>query len=178
MEEKKIIAQGKKVSSEPKKKIFFAEDASSVGSYLWNDIMIPAVKNFISNGITGAVNMMLFGKKTTPTQNGIYRNLTPSVGVSYWKPSTSSAPLISQTRDYNYNSILLSSIAEAEEVLDYLGEIMQEYDRVKIADIYEAVGIKPEPSDFEYGWTSMRGFTHVPFENGYLIKAPKPSLLR
>lgn len=38
-----------------------AEDASNVVDYIWMDVLIPTIKNTISDIITNGVDMMLWG---------------------------------------------------------------------------------------------------------------------
>lgn len=79
---------------------------------------------------------------------------------------------------YNYDEIVLDSYGEAEEVLDKMSEILKEYGMVRVADLYELVGITGSYTDNAYGWTDMRSARSERVRGGgYLIKLPRPQRL-
>ena len=87
--------------------------------------------------------------------------------------NTGAVPHSSRTT-YSYDNIVLESRGDAESVLDSMGEIIDQYGMVKVADLYDLVGLTGSYTDNNYGWTNL-STAHVVRLNdgGYLIKLPR-----
>jgi hypothetical protein len=79
---------------------------------------------------------------------------------------------------YSYDDITLGSRAEAERVLSCMDELMDEYGIVRVADMYDLVGVSGEYTDNHYGWTNIRNAEIVSTRDGYRIKMPRPLPIR
>jgi hypothetical protein len=77
----------------------------------------------------------------------------------------------------NYQDLVLPTQPMAEAVLGNMYELLNEYRMVAVADLYEAAGVTPAPSDNAYGWMSMDGARISKVRDGYLLELPRPSLL-
>lgn len=178
VERKKIepVAKGKtKKKSEVKKfaDIFIAEDVTSVKDYVINDVLIPAAKKAISDIITNGVDMILYGEA-----RGKDRRKDGGSRVSYTK-------YYERDRDrdydrgrsrrsvYDYDDIILDTRREAEEVLGRMDDLIDAYDIVSVADLYDLVGIQGNYTDNKYGWTNLRNAEIRRVRDGYLLKLPK-----
>ena len=51
------------------KTTFFAKTAKEVADYLWNDVLVPAIKKTLADTTINAINMTIFGN-----DRGMYRN--------------------------------------------------------------------------------------------------------
>ena len=74
---------------------------------------------------------------------------------------------------YDYDNIILSSRGEAEDVLMKMDELMDTYGLVRVADLYDLVGITGNYTDNKYGWTNIRNAEIVRVRDGYMIKMPR-----
>lgn len=151
--------------------VFIAEDAREVKSYILLDLLIPRLKDTVVDIITGAVNMLAYGKA------GTHRSTTNASRVSYRsfydkkdEPRTSEA---ARRGSYNFYDITLDSRPEAEEVLDRLDEAIKAYGMVSVGDLYDLVGISGEYTDQKYGWYNLRNASVVRVSDGWLLKMPK-----
>ena len=52
-------------------------------------------------------------------------------------------------------------------------EIMEEYETVRVADLYDLVGITGNYTDNNYGWTNIKNAQVVRVRDGYKIKMPR-----
>ena len=177
--EKKVekVVQGKvKVKKNEMRKltdVFISEDAANVKNYIFMDVLVPAIKKAVSDIITNGVDMILYGesgrsKRNTPSSNVSYRN--------YYDRKRNDDRNYSSARTstgYNYNDITLESRGEAEEVLDRMGELIDLYGQVTVADLYDLVGVTGNYTDNKYGWTNIRNADVVRVRDGYLLKLPK-----
>ena len=143
------------------------EDTPNIKEFIIMDVVIPTVKKTISD----IVDMLLFGgsRGNRRTTNAGY--------VSYDRFSDrrdDRRSSVTQTRTgYSYNDITLDNRAEAEEVLTRMDELMATYGIVRVADLYDLVGISCNYTDNDYGWTNIRNARVVRVHNGYKIELPK-----
>lgn len=151
---------------------FISEDAKNVKSYIFSDVLIPAAKKAISDIVTDGISMILYGgtgrKKGSTVSNVSYR--------SYYDRDSrdryTSEP--SRTRTgYNYDDIILETRGEAEEVIRQMMELVETYDVVSVADLYDLVGMSCQYTDNNYGWTNVRNAEVVRVRDGYMLKLPK-----
>ena len=50
---------------------------------------------------------------------------------------------------------------------------MEEYGTVRVADLYDLVGVTGQYTDNNYGWTNIRNAEIVRVRDGYKIKMPR-----
>ena len=70
--------------------------------------------------------------------------------------------------------IVFDSRSNAEKVLDDLNILMEEYGVVRVADLYDLIGLMPTYTDNNYGWINLTGTSIVRVRHGYEIIMPKP----
>lgn len=153
--------------------VFIQEDVNNVGSYILQDILVPAVKKAISDIVTNGIDMILYGetgrtKKKSPSSNVSYR--------SYYERDRERDcdRYASRNRNsYSYDDIIIDNRGEAEEVLSRMDELIDTYGLASVADFYELVGVTGNYTDNKYGWTDIRNASVVRVRDGYIIKLPK-----
>lgn len=154
------------------KDTFISEDVSNVKSYILMDVLIPAAKKAISDIVRDGIDMILYGD----THRG-----QSSSGASYVSYRSYSDR---DRRDSRYESnrsrtiyepddIILESRVEAEEVLDRMNELIDNYGIVSVADLYDLVGKSCDYTANRYGWTNIRNAEPIRVRDGYLLKMPK-----
>lgn len=161
--------------------IFIADDMEHVKGFIFEDVIIPSIKRAISQGVTGAINMILFGSNVATTGGdefgGKYNQRTP-----YWKYSTNSTPapavrpLVSR---FDTNDIILQSREDAEIVVTELTRYIEEFGFVSVAYLYGLVGITAPPTAYNYGWRDLNTYRIRPTLNGtWALDLPRPVLDR
>lgn len=149
------------------------EDVRNVKSYVIMDVLIPAAKKAISDIVSNGIDMLLYGEPRS-------RRTNSSSYVSYNKYSDR----YSDRRDedysrrslrsgYSHEDILLETRSEAEEVLDNMIALIDQYGQVSVADMYDLVGISGQYTDNKYGWTNLRNARPVRVRDGYILELPK-----
>lgn len=150
---------------------FISEDAKNVKSYVFGEVLIPAIKKAISDIVTDGIDMILYGE----SRRGSKRSTADRVSYrNYYDGGRSSTR---DDRSYtirrSYDDIILDSRGEAEEVLARMDELMDTYGLVRVADLYDLVGITGDYTDNKYGWTNIRNAEVVRVREGYAIKMPR-----
>ena len=149
---------------------FISDDAKNVKSYVLGEVLIPAIKKAISDIVTDGIDMILYGE----SRRGGRRSTADK--VSYRSYSDYSRPRETRsvtTSRYSYDDIILATRGEAEDVLARMDELMDTYGLVRVADLYDLVGITGDYTDNKYGWTSIRTAEIVRVREGYAIKMPR-----
>lgn len=154
--------------------VFISEDISNVKSYILMDVIVPAVKKAIYDLVVGTLDMSLYGGRNKGGKRPISDKVSYidygsasrySDNRSYGKTRTTSG--------YSYDDIIVDSRGEAETVLSRMDELMETYGIVRVADLYDLVGVTGQYTDNNYGWTNIRNAEVVRVRDGYKIKMPR-----
>lgn len=148
--------------------MFISEDAGDVKSYILLDVIIPLIKK----GITETVDMILYGGSGSGSRNGSSK-ISYSSYYDRRDSDRRAAHSTVRTGRYDFDSIVLESRGEAEEVLDRLCELIDTYKVASVADLYDLVGVDFEYTDNKYGWTNLRNAEVMRVRDGYTLKLPK-----
>lgn len=151
--------------------IFLPEDISNIKNYILMDVLVPAIKNTIEDIITNGTRMLLRG------EIGIRKGSSTASSISYnryYDQKRYGDSNSVQTRSgYSYNEIILETRGEAEEILTRMDELIDTYGLVRVADLYDLVGVSGNYTDNKYGWTNIRNAKIVRVRDGYMIELPK-----
>lgn len=157
--------------------VFISEDVANVKNYILLDVLVPSIKKAIYDIVINSLDMTLFGGRgggKRPTADKVsyrdYNGVSRRDDRSYGGSRT--------TTGYSYDDIVLETRGEAEAVLSRMDEIMEEYEIVRVADLYDLVGITGDYTDNKYGWTNIRNAEVVRVRDGYKIKMPRALPIR
>ena len=170
---------------------FIAGNVEDIGSYIVNDVLIPVAKDTLYEVISGSLGMvsgsvetLLFGEKRKSKSS---RDRGRSY-VSYNNYSSrdkedrrdTKREISSRSRArHNFDDIILETRGDAEDVLDHLVDLTQDYDEATVADFYDLVGVTGEYTDRDWGWTDLRSASVTRARaGGYMLNLPKPTLLK
>lgn len=160
--------------------VFISEDVGNIKSYIIMDVLVPTIKRTIADVVMDTIDMLFYGEKgRSRKRSGSSTNATY---VSYRNYSDRDRDRDRDRRDDNYRSrsqysfenIILETKGEADDVLDRLDEILDQYNMVRVADLYDLVGITGEYTDNRYGWTSLSTARVERVRDGYMLKLPNP----
>ena len=168
----KGTAKTKKNEMRKLRDVFISEDVKSVKSYILMDVLVPAIKDAIEDIVTNGIRMVLRGETSARksssaskiSYNRIYDNKRDNDRFA-----RDSSPSIR----YSYDDIVLESRGEAEDVITRMEEIIEEYGFVRVADLYDLVGITGDYTDNKYGWTNIRSAEPVRVRDGYMLRLPR-----
>lgn len=147
------------------KDTIFAEDVNSVKSYLFIDVIIPAIKKAIFETVTNGVDMMLYGEVRGKKRSSYDQ-------VSYRDYSKSDRPYSSRSStSFDLDEISFDNRGDAEAVLDGMTDILNEYDSVSVGDLYDMIGKTAPFTAYRWGWTSIRRATNSAGNSGWSMHA-------
>lgn len=154
---------------------FIPEDVENAGSYILSNMIVPGIRDgffsvlrgildYWSGGVGGPRFTSSSGIRTQKySYNQIYnrRNAGP--------PESSSTP----AQRYAYDDIVVPTIAEAEEVIAALKDIIRVYQVARVADLFDLVGVTGSYTDNNYGWPNLDRAGYQRVSGGYLLTFPK-----
>lgn len=147
----------------------FGKSDGSVTDYLMFEVFIPAAKKTLYDAVTGGLAHIFGdprlasgaqGSRPGYTSYNTVRNRPESRVATRQRGSNQPEDLIVQTR------------SEAEDVLDGLRILVNEFGIATVADYYSLARITPSFTDNKWGWTDLRTANFRPVNGGYLITLP------
>jgi len=180
------VVQKKQSLGSKFKETFAGDDASSVGSYLLFDVIIPQTKNLLSDMVSQGIDRLLFGTSSSRPRrsgNGGSQLVNRTSYSTFSKPGGRTVEgngrreMSQQSRaNHDFSDIILESRGDAEVAIETINMIFESYDVATVADLYAAVGITSDWTDQNFGWVAEEwaeaGVRHV--RAGYLLDVPKP----
>lgn len=170
----------------------------SVGSYVFNQYIIPKSKdlthdllsgafNMLNETIQGAINMGVYGEdKPRQRTTGMTTNYT-----SYYSRPQGSTMAVQSTRPQvqqigqrasnEVKMIWVDTEQDAQNIVQGLADLIQQYGKAKVADLYEMLNPRPQIAfqDYKFGWTDISQISYRKEYTGeqrgrYFIDLPKP----
>lgn len=155
---------------------FLGEDVGSVSSYLIQDVFIPAAKSTMYEMVRGGFEMLIFGE----AKDGSHSRRERGSRVSYDKISYRDERRDMSPRNrarHNFDDVVIESRTEADDVINCLVDLIEDYGFASVADLYDLVGITPNFTDNKYGWDNLRSAKPERVRDGYRLDLPRPTLL-
>ena len=172
---KGAVVTKKKSEINKLKDIFVSEDIKSVKSYILMDVLVPAIKDAIEDIVTNGIRMILRGDTSARRSSSAASKI--SYRDYYDGDRRNNDRFRNETRPvtkYSYDDIILESKGDAEAVLERMGEIIDIYGMVRVADLYDIVGVTGDYTDNKYGWTNISGAKPVRIRDGrYMLDLPR-----
>lgn len=183
-EEQNALAERQKVQKAVKGKVkvkkkkginkladnFISEDVKNVKSYVIMDVLIPSLKKAISDIVTNGIDMILYGET-----RGKKKSATNY--VSYDRFADNRRDDRSRTTSrvrYSIDDIILETKRDVDDVIQGMEQIIDQYGVVRVADLYDLVGITGDYTDNKYGWDDIRTADAVRTRDGdYALRMPK-----
>lgn len=178
------VAKGREVVKKKKLGDFlFASDIKSVFGYIFEDILIPAAKDMLSDLVGGAVNMMLFGDhkgRRSESRDDRSRNYTDYSRYSGRKRDDENdrRPVRGKPTDA-LKEIAFDYRDDAKRVLARLRDQIEDYDDhyATVNDYYQFAGSSSDYTKRKFGWYNLDDVEIVRTRDGFVVDLPKPQVL-
>jgi hypothetical protein len=156
-------------------KTFLVEDSDSIFQYIVMDVLVPAAKNTISDVVTQALQQAFWGGRSAPGSSG-RAGYTSYSKVSTQARSDAGVPRTTLSRQaratHDFSDVILKSRGEAEDVIDALRTLIDQYEMASVGDLYDLLGLTGDFTDAKWGWTDLRNAAVRPVRGGYLLDFP------
>lgn len=150
-----------------------SKDFKGIASFVISDHIIPGIKDIVWKAGKNTLEMLIFGEVSKEKKANSWR----ADYVSYNKYSDrydsrpASRPENKAPR--HYEDLRFETAKEAEEVLDSMQGMIDQYDAVSILALYEMCGINGDYTDNRYGWENLASATVGRDRDGYYLNLPK-----
>jgi len=167
---------------------FGGSDRRSIGEYITESILVPAIKDTLADAVQQGLEFMLFGEaRSTSRRTGrrpgefgtvAYHRMSSRVGRD--DPRDRDRREISRRgrANFDFDEIILSTRVEAEEVIDRMFDLINQYQVATVSDLYDLCNIQSSYTDQKWGWEDFRGAGIQRVTNGYLLDLPRPEPIR
>lgn len=156
--------------------IFISEDVASVKSYIFMDVLVPAIKKAIYDIVTNGVDMFLYGgsgkgKSGASGTKVSYRNFYDQKNGSNQRGSENNRA----HGGFEYDDIVFSNRGEAEAVKQQMQDTINRYGVVTVADLYDMADLSAPYTSQKYGWMNVSSAEAVRTRrgDGYILKLPR-----
>ena len=169
----KVVSGGVKTRDNKARKftdIFISEDAANVKSYIFMDVLVPAIKKAISDIVTDGISMVLYGSTGGNRKSGGGGNKV-SYRSYYDEPRRRDEP-IARSR-FDYDDIIFETRTDAERVRMQMFDTIDRYGYVTVADMYDLADLQAPYTGYKYGWTNIRTSEVQRVRDGYILRLPK-----
>lgn len=155
--------------------IFIVEDIETVGSFVLERVVIPALQRLAVDTINSIARGIFMGEGAIGSGNTGSRS--PANMVSYNSMYDNGAKGTISRRntsgDTRFAELMFDSYGEAQLVLDKMDECLADSGVVTIADMYGFADVSCPYTGNYYGWTNISAAKIVADSDGYWIKMPK-----
>lgn len=151
--------------------IFISEDVGNVKSYIFMDVLVPAIKKAVSDIVRDGIDMILYG---SAKHSGGRSDSKISYRQYYdRKDDRHNVDSTIRTR-FDYDDIAYRTRGDAEAVRVQMEDAIARYGLVTVSDMYD-MSMQPAPyTGNKYGWTSIRTAEVQRTRDGYyILKLPK-----
>lgn len=151
---------------------FFVRDIHEAGEYICRNLIVPKLRSFVDEVITGAVHAVL-GGGSGKSQGGGKTNYDYNARYVPSKSREDYSRYEYDRVDYDFRDITFESRADAENVLDTLHKDLNKYKYVSVADLYDYAGLNyNNRQGRKYGWSDLRSADIVSVRDGWAIRMP------
>jgi hypothetical protein len=155
-------------------KDFVQEDSHTLVEYIVLEVMIPAAKNLVLDMLNKGGERMLYGITRpggrTGRATGFYNyGGTPQAA----RAADPRPPLSRQARSgHKFNEVIINTRGEAEDVLDGLRQLVDQYGSASVSDLYDLLGLTGDFTDNKWGWEDLRRGSVRTIRGGYVLDLP------
>ena len=156
------------------------EDARSVGDTVLWDVIIPTVKNLISDTVTRGIESMLYGGDSRPRSRNSYSDYS---GYSRPKgnrgrPAERRDRRSARHAEPERNEIIFDTRSDANDVIDRMSDLIDQYGQASLADLNALIGASSNFIDDNWGWTDMGSFDVRQVRDGFMLTHDEPQSLK
>lgn len=157
--------------------VFITEDIHSVKTYVFSDVIVPAVVDLIEDIVVGGIRMVLRGdsssRRDRRSRDRDYTNYSRfSSGRDRDRDRDRDRRRESGSR-FDYEELIFETRGDAEAVRDELEEEIEKYGMVTVAALYDMADRTAPYTANRYGWTNIRHADIVRTRDGYIIRLPR-----
>lgn len=183
--EKTVSVPPKKSKVKEMSETFFGGTAKDAAMYVVSDVLVPALKQTLYDMISTGFQRLLFGDTVSNGRPIVARPSSYRMNYNSRYRTTTQRPVMPARTGHDLNRVMFDTRADAESVLSYMYDSINETGIVSLADFYikaneyNSSRVPTTPQDYNFGWTDVRRSRILTTETGYyIIDLPNPKVIR
>lgn len=170
------VRQRKKTGLIRALRFFMPGNLESIKNYILTDVMDQLIRREVPDILYNIVHI-LFGEQ--PVRRGGQPGAKVSYRQYYGEPDSRREYARPRAQaQYDYDDIIFDSRGDAEEVLFRMEELLERFEAVSVADLFDMAGISCNYTDNKYGWTDLQTAHVERVRDGYVIRLPRACSLQ
>ena len=179
------VAKGRLKKDSTAKKVaksMIKVDGHQIKDFVFGEVLIPTLKDAVYKIVTNGLSMVLFDRVDGPKGS---RSDLSGTRISYSGYYRGDSPRESRSDRYSRREsfvpdgqIVYTTRQEAEDIIDGMADIIDQYGQVSIADMYDLSDVSAPPHTYNrYGWRTVRDFYTRHTADGWVIVTPRAIVL-
>lgn len=160
---------------------FLGDGAHKVGDYILTDVVIPAIKDMLSDAFAGGIEMLLYGDRQSRrgrTRGSTINSKPPVVSYTNFfqnqaRPDPRSGRKPQRIQSSGLDELYVENARDGDIVLEALDGMLEQFKVVTVADLKEIMSLDSVYTDNAYGWTDLSDAKVVRDRNGLRVNLPK-----
>lgn len=166
-------AGGKLLSS------FIVGDIHVAMEYVRDEVVIPAFKKTLSEAASNIIDMILYGEAGKSSTKSRAAKVSYQNYYDRGDRFASTKRTVASNRGLDYDDVVFDSRDDAVEVRSRMYELLDLYEEVTVADLYDMAGITAPHTFNNYGWTRLANVDIVKLRGGdWALDLPSAKPLR
>lgn len=153
--------------------MFISEDATNVKSYIFADVLVPALKKLITDIVKDSVDMIFNGSVRRSDRSSGYRVNHVNYSDYSRRDDYRRVDTYRSRGKVTYRDIVLDSRADVEAVFNKMQAVINQYGHVTVGALHEMLEITGDYTDESYGWVDIHKAYAIRTEDGYALGLPK-----
>jgi hypothetical protein len=163
--------------------IFFGGDLQDTMRYVAADVLLPALRDLVVDSAINSVKRLVYGDRFQASRSRNPYEYRPRVSYStpvfrgssqqrVYLPDQPPHPPPERRTLRDMQQIIMASRSDAENIVERLIDIVNQYDAASIADLYDMLGLPCPHTGNKWGWTYLNNVDIRQVREGYLIDLP------
>lgn len=151
-----------------------ADEPSSIGAFVLQDVIIPAVKKVTVDVVESWIEMLMYGETKRNKQSLLTgsKSIFNYNGISTGTTQRQEISRMARKR-HDFNGITFATREDAKDILNRMLMILEQYPAVRVADFYEMLDVTASPQDYHWGWTNLKMTEIRPTREGWILVLPQ-----
>lgn len=158
------------------KDLFVAADFRGATRYVFAEVLFPAARNMVYDAATEGIKRMMYGNsRVGRSYGGSHTTYNRPVDRGYATSTSRYAPAVERgprSSRRTQDDYIVSTRSEAEDVLDQMSDIVNQFGAVSVGDLHAMIGLASNHVDENWGWETMSGIGLLNTREGVLIDLP------
>jgi len=161
------------------KNVFFGGDLNTSAKYVAAEVLLPALRNLALDMLQKGGERLIFGdtaprRRSIPTtySSRVQYNNPAVVRRTQYLPDQPAERWVATTNKKSIDDIVVALKEDADVVVERVSDIVDQYEVVSVADVYEMLGLPSSHIDNKWGWTQLPHIELRQVREGWRLSFP------